>query len=1756
MIMLTSVINRFLLFVFVLIQISTNAFSQVSPVQVLPSVLPPYSTLLSEYYTGDNTRLSVTLINTDFNEPQLKVYLRMTIEGQGVKLQSSDYGNYPSIELTPGLPVTLRQTDLAPYFSSQNLIVAASSGGLRPQVRLPEGYYQFSFEAIEVTTKRVVGNKQSAQAYLTLSDPPFLTMPESGSSVPYANPFNLLFQWTPRHLSNPNAYNTEYQFDLVEIWDDGLAPQAAFYTSKPIYSTKLNTTNLFYGPGEPQLVVGKRYAWRIQATLVTDNNEQAPFRNDGYSEIFWFKLQGDCPLLQKADIVSDPHNNKTKLSWISELSSVGSYKIDYRKKGVSAWTTVDAPSNMSTLTGLSWNTDYEYKLGNRCVITDEYAYGGIQSFRTLNQDTTKCVPSAPKVISNTTGIARLIPGDTIYASGFRMRLTRVTGSNGQFSGEGYLGLLIPTTTTEVSVKASFQNISVNTDKELFAGKIVSIYDRKEGGIGNIDKIFEGGQGVGSTITGATAAIAVNAIVDPSKKAIITTTASSNGETTYEVTVTGTDGKSVTFQAKKLPVVIQDKSGKIYTVDKDGNIQHAGSSGATQQQILAGKGAEELNLLNTDKGTVTFEALTDQTYALDVYVPAYNKSALFSQKYESLVQGKYRVANKLLVTGSTDKIRATISDLGTGIHADSIHFVTAKGVELSAVKVAENVYDITVLSGPENDAQELYAVYRDRKAAEENTDPKINTSSFTYSFGKLNIATYAAKQLKVTLVPVGTATIDEFQVQQKLNEIYNPVGISWSVSKATPFTDVSWDTNKDGRLDVKYAGKNNKYSAEMQALNSAYASTGINAATPYLFVFNTVPLNATETIQGDMLRNHQFGYLFAPLTDAGTVAAHELAHGIFHLNHIFDTQYNFKEGDLADNLMDYRTGGNLVKLQWDAIHAPGLVIGVFEKEGDGASLNFPYYNFTDPSGKLFSIQSNEIKLLVVVKRGAILSFYYSPSTGGSFTAEYQALFEDESFIGYFNKDGNSFPQQEELPVKTVLINSFLPGTLNGNCMAEYCTTSSIGGTEDCNKTVNTYLYFNSNQIEEINDFVIGTNTFHVFRTKEYKEIEINDPALKAFAKMSSKVDVSQSSSYVKGNKKYEIKNGKISVTTLTAAEITALKTKIEAGDWEDESITSQILYESSSNGTLQVAAVGFQKNLTPPGDHIYNRIKVQSETKNKVNAYLTKKAVKALDQVSVSEHSNMFPDGKNVEIQSENYFVIASAVLSDLAYTIKNGAITPLVYNDQLAQNKYQEHPFHIPPILTGAANVGLVQYRDITDMLSLVRDVTIDEVERAKIIDGFSKLATEVSNDPSKLIGLLRDAAIDESTAGADISNLGFSNNLQIHNTTQASVGGVIMALTAASKIDDIIDNIRKKALLAGKLNLPNLKNVSDVLTGLTASNKKNLLNLLKDADDDLLQQVNDELVKNPKLFDADVPADLDGLKKLATGTEAITGIARFTKYTLLINKLDELDKITPGSKQKFLEDFASATDDVIDNIGKNPNLVNSWKVLFHTNIPSSIRTNTAYLATVNKQMANYGDQVAFKFEKVLPKIKTDDYDDFFKALNNPNSIDHVRSLVGDFEKIPGISLSKYTPNGLPKLTIEPPRTWANPLLDLPANHAPNFTQATAKTLSPGQKIYRVIGDVQNPAGGYWTYELPMSKADVFGGTAVRPEWNNPTKYVEYTVPEGGLKVWDGPAASQRLLDGIDDVSLSGGAFQIYVPEPYRQIGNAFDNLITINLKF
>jgi hypothetical protein len=127
---------------------------------------------------------------------------------------------------------------------------------------------------------------------------------------------------------------------------------------------------------------------------------------------------------------------------------------------------------------------------------------------------------------------------------------------------------------------------------------------------------------------------------------------------------------------------------------------------------------------------------------------------------------------------------------------------------------------------------------------------------------------------------------------------------------------------------------------MKRMNAAFMQRAdYDASTLYIFVLQRASLDNTS---GDMPRGCQFGYIFTgAITDAvrtgkdeiiGRTIAHELGHGMFKLKHTFDSEYRIAQAT-TENLMDYNWGTDYVKHQWDAIHEPGLVIGLFERDED-------------------------------------------------------------------------------------------------------------------------------------------------------------------------------------------------------------------------------------------------------------------------------------------------------------------------------------------------------------------------------------------------------------------------------------------------------------------------------------------------------------------------------------------------------------------------------------------------------------------------------------------------------------------------------------------------------------------------------------------------------------------------------------------------------------------------------------------------------
>jgi hypothetical protein len=355
------------------------------PVQIIPQLVSPYTLNLSDYYTGTTPKLYVTLTNRDMQRPVAYVRLRMSITGQLASIFTTEYGNYPTISLDAGVPQRLSMSDLAPYFNPNNLDFTGSMTKQQylQQNKLPEGFYSFCFQAVEINTNKIVSENTCSNIWISLSDPPLLNTPANASAISKSDPINILFNWTPRHLNSPNgAFNTDYEFQIKEIWDNNIDPQAAFQTAIPLFTTTTQTTTLLYGPTQPVLIAGKRYAWRVRAKARNLADDRDDFKNNGFSDVFWFDYKTVCPVPSGYSINKiDP--TTVTIGWINGLN-ITDYVVEYRQvsPSLSAW--VKTPlinTNPLPLNNLVPSSNYEIKVASNCP-GNILEYGKIQVFST------------------------------------------------------------------------------------------------------------------------------------------------------------------------------------------------------------------------------------------------------------------------------------------------------------------------------------------------------------------------------------------------------------------------------------------------------------------------------------------------------------------------------------------------------------------------------------------------------------------------------------------------------------------------------------------------------------------------------------------------------------------------------------------------------------------------------------------------------------------------------------------------------------------------------------------------------------------------------------------------------------------------------------------------------------------------------------------------------------------------------------------------------------------------------------------------------------------------------------------------------------------------------------------------------------------------------------------------------------------------------------------------------------------------------
>ncbi len=272
--------------------------------------MPPYSVYLEDYHAIGSLSWQLNLTFLDLVEPSREVYLKLKIESNEITIQTVP-GFIPAtggrFTLLPGQPQLISGEQLSPYFAYEALSLSGITWTeIQNNGRLPEGFYTFCAEVIDVYSGEVLSREMCSSSWLKLNDEPIFNSPLCGAVVDPSIPTLIPFQWQSVNLLSPNsALSTEFQLTVFEITDQSVAPISAVNNGSAIqiFQTPWQMqSNYNYTIADPILDVGKTYAFTVQAR---DNSGRDYFKNNGYAEFCWFHYGypegGTIPLLNPTD---------------------------------------------------------------------------------------------------------------------------------------------------------------------------------------------------------------------------------------------------------------------------------------------------------------------------------------------------------------------------------------------------------------------------------------------------------------------------------------------------------------------------------------------------------------------------------------------------------------------------------------------------------------------------------------------------------------------------------------------------------------------------------------------------------------------------------------------------------------------------------------------------------------------------------------------------------------------------------------------------------------------------------------------------------------------------------------------------------------------------------------------------------------------------------------------------------------------------------------------------------------------------------------------------------------------------------------------------------------------------------------------------------------------------------------------------------------------------------------------------------------
>lgn len=252
-----------------------------SQLVVQTTVLPPYSPYLSDYTTYSN-KVVVMVTNPTPTPRTIKLLGSITGNGISISIPSNFVPPAPIVIPSSGT-IQLSGNQLAPYYNTTNLLLQGiSESQLVNGNGLPEGNYLFCYYAAEYATGAPLSSQSMgcANVNITHHEPPFLLQPMCDKEVNPKTPQNLLFTWTVPAGANP--INIEYELTMVELLQGQNPNQALDAATEPVFFRKtVSVSTYMYTQIDPNLQVGRKYAWRVRAKPKPGKN--ANFKNNGIS---------------------------------------------------------------------------------------------------------------------------------------------------------------------------------------------------------------------------------------------------------------------------------------------------------------------------------------------------------------------------------------------------------------------------------------------------------------------------------------------------------------------------------------------------------------------------------------------------------------------------------------------------------------------------------------------------------------------------------------------------------------------------------------------------------------------------------------------------------------------------------------------------------------------------------------------------------------------------------------------------------------------------------------------------------------------------------------------------------------------------------------------------------------------------------------------------------------------------------------------------------------------------------------------------------------------------------------------------------------------------------------------------------------------------------------------------------------------------------------------------------------------------------